>query len=188
MAALRKKYQGRADIVSKADSSPVASEPPVRTTLPPVDDSPPPEDLSASAQSEPVEQAEKAAIKQRLAELERAESVAQQPDPPQLASEPRPQQISPLEQVLATVPVAARGWLRSHPEYLSDPEKNAEIQHAHLVSVRESGDDEFGPQYYARLEQHLGLSPPQPQRARCHGQPCAGRLRYLRLRIARACR
>ena len=36
MAALRKKYQGRADIApSKADSAPVMSEPPARTSMPP---------------------------------------------------------------------------------------------------------------------------------------------------------
>ena len=165
-----KKYQGRPDIVSKADSSPVMSEPPVRTTMPPVDNSPPPEDLSASAQSEPAEEAAQAAIKQRLAELERAENVSQQPQPPQFASEPQPQ-INPLEQVLATVPVAARGWLRNHPQYLTDPEKNAQIQHAHLVAARETGDAEFGPKYYARLEEHLGLRPPQPQQARPASRP-----------------
>jgi hypothetical protein len=51
--------------------------------LPPVDNSPPPEDLSTSAQSDPVEQAAQGAIKDRLAELENAESISQQPQPPQ---------------------------------------------------------------------------------------------------------
>jgi hypothetical protein len=56
--------------------------------------------------------------------------------------------------------------LRQRPQYLSDPEKNAQIQHAHLVSVRETGDDEFGPHYYERLEHHLGLRPQrQPQQS-----------------------
>ena len=102
-------------------------------------------------------------------------AYAQQPQPPQFAAEPQPQ-INPLEQVLATVPVAARGWLRNHPEYLSDPEKNAQIQHAHLVAARETGDAEFGPKYYARLEQHLGLRPPhQPQQARPASRPAVER-------------
>ena len=62
------------------------------------------------------------------------------------------------------MPEGVRGWLRARPQYLSDPEKNAQIQHAHLVSVRETGDDEFGPHYYERLEHHLGLRPQrQPQ-------------------------
>lgn len=128
MAALRARYRNRPDIVSKADSSPVASEPPVRTTMPPVDNSPPPEDISASAQPDPAEEVAQASIKQRLAELERAENVSKQPEAPQLASEPPPkQQPNPLEQILSTLPLAARGWLRDHPQYLTDPEKNAQI-------------------------------------------------------------
>jgi hypothetical protein len=164
MAALRKKYQDRADIAPKAESVPVASEPPSRSSLPPIDTSPPPEDLSVSAESEPVEQAARSAIQDRLSELERAESVSQEPQPPQFAAEP-PEQ-NPLEEILATMPEGVRGWLRQRPQYLSDPEKNAQIQHAHLVSVRETGDDEFGARYFEGLERNLGLKPqrqPPPQ-------------------------
>jgi len=172
MAALRKRYQGRADIEPrKADSAPVMSEPPSRTSLPPVHDGPPPEDLSVDAQSEPVEKAAQSAIQERLAELERAESVSQEPQPPQFATE---QPLSQLEQALATVPEAARDWLRSHPQYLMDPEKNAHIQHAHLVAARETGDEEFGAHYYERLEHHLGLRPqrqPQPQQTERRAAP-----------------
>jgi hypothetical protein len=165
MASLRAKYKGRADIAPSKDA-PVMSEPPSRTSMPPVDNSPPPEDISVDAQSEPVEQAAQASIKQRLAELERAESVSQEPQRPQFANEPQEQQLSPLEQILATVPEGARGWLRAHPEYLGDPEKNAHIQHAHLVAARETGDEEFGASYYERLEHHLGLRPQrQPQQS-----------------------
>jgi hypothetical protein len=175
MAALRKKYQGRADIEPRKDA-PVMSEPPARTSLPPVDDSPPPEDISVSAHSEPVEKAAQSAIKDRITELERAEAISQEPQPPQFATEEHPQQLSPLEQVLATVPEGARGWLRAHPEYLGDPEKNAQIQHAHLVAARETGDQEFGPHYYERLEHHLGLRPQrQPQQTRAASRPTAPR-------------
>jgi hypothetical protein len=170
MASLRAKYKGRAGIEPSKDA-PVASEPPSRTTLPPIDNSPPPEDLSVSAQSEPVEKAAQAAIKDRLAELERAESVAQEPQHPQFATEQQPQ-LSPLEQVLATVPEGARGWLRAHPEYLGDPEKTAHLQHAHLVAARETGDQDFGARYYDRLEHHLGLRPQrQPQQTRTVSRP-----------------
>jgi hypothetical protein len=170
MAALRKKYQGRADIApSKADSAPVMAEPPARTSMPPVDTSPPPEDI-LSAEPEPVEEAGRAAILQRITELERAEAISQKPQPPQFANEP-PEQ-DPLEQVLATMPEGVRGWLRARPQYLTDPEKNAQIQHAHLVAARESGDAEFGPQYYERLEHHLGLRPQrQPQQTRSVSRP-----------------
>jgi hypothetical protein len=163
MASLRAKYKGRADIAPSKDA-PVMSEPPARTSMPPIDNSPPPPDISVDAQSEPVEQAARAAMKDRITELERAEAISQQPQPPQFASEP--QEPSPLEQILATVPEGARGWLRAHPEYLGDPEKNAQIRHAHLVAARETGDEEFGPHYYERLEHHLGLRPQrQPQQS-----------------------
>jgi hypothetical protein len=162
MAAMRKRYQGRADIAPSKDA-PVMAEPPARSSMPPPDNSPPPEDLSAPTQPEPVEQAAQAAIKDRIVELERAEAISQEPQSPQFAAEP-PEQPSPLEQVLATMPEGIRGWLRQRPQYLADPEKNAQIQHAHLVSVRETGDDEFGARYYERLEHHLGLRPQrQPQ-------------------------
>ena len=154
MAALRKKYQNRTDIVSsKDDGAPVTSHPPSSTTLTPADDSPPPADISTASES-PAEQAAKTAIADRLKEVERAESLSQQtPDHPQFATEPQPEQLSPLEQLLATMPEGAREWLRKHPQYLSDPEKNAHIQHAHLVSNR--------------LERHLGLRPQrQPQQTR----------------------
>jgi hypothetical protein len=161
MAALRKRYQGRADIAPSKDA-PVMAEPPARTDMPPRDTSPPPEDITVDMQAEPVEEAGRAAILQRITELERAEAISQEPQPPQFANEP-PEQ-DPLEQVLATMPEGVRGWLRQRPQYLSDPEKNAQIQHAHLVSVRETGDDEFGARYFAQLESNLGLRPPrQPQ-------------------------
>jgi hypothetical protein len=161
MAALRKRYQGRADIAPSKDA-PVMAEPPARTNMPPRDTSPPPEDITVDVQAEPVEEAGRAAILQRITELERAEAISQEPQAPKFATEP-PEQ-DPLEQVLATMPEGVRGWLRARPQYLTDPEKNAQIQHAHLVAARESGDDEFGSQYYERLEHHLGLRPQrQPQ-------------------------
>ncbi len=70
MAAMRKRYQGRADIAPSKDA-PVTAEPPARSSMPPADNSPPPEDLSAPTQPEPVEQAAQAAIKDRIVELER---------------------------------------------------------------------------------------------------------------------
>src|SRR4051794_20942817 len=179
MAALRKKYQGRADIEPRKDE-PVMSEPPSRTTLPPIDDSPPPPDLSASAEAEPVEKAAQSAIQERLSELERAENgLSQQPEPPKFAAEDDPLP-SPLEQVLAGVPEGARGWLREHPEYLTNPEKTAHIQHAHLVAARETGDEDFGPRYYDRLEHHLGLRPqrqPQTQQSRPATRPATSQQR-----------
>jgi hypothetical protein len=171
MAAMRKRYQGRADIApSKADSAPVMSEPPARTRMPPRDTSPPPEDITVDVQAEPVEEAGRAAILQRITELERAEAISQESQPPQFAAEP--QEPNPLEEILAMMPEGVRGWLRQRPQYLSDPEMNAQIQHAHLVSVRETGDEDFGARYFEQLESHLGLRPQRrPQQTRTPSSP-----------------
>ena len=96
------------------------SEPPARTSMPPRDTSPPPEDLSVS-ESEPVEEAGRAAILDRITELERAEAISQEPQPPQFATEP-PEQ-DPLEQVLATMPEGVRGWLRARSAVSTRPRK-----------------------------------------------------------------
>jgi hypothetical protein len=119
-----------------------------------------------------VEQAAQAAIKDRITELERAEAISsQEPQAPKFATEP-PQERDPLEQILATVPEGARGWLREHSEYLGDPEQTARLQYSHLVAARETGDQDFGDRYYERLEHHLGLRPQrQPQQTRSVSRP-----------------
>ena len=133
MAALRKKYQGRG-LEDDGKTAPSVSVPPsAGAHLPPIDDSPRPADLAP--ETDAAEEAAQSAIKQRLAELEQAEAFTQQ-EQPQFATEPQPQQPSPLEQALAAAPEAARGWLRSHSEYLTDPEQNAHLQSAHSPGVR----------------------------------------------------
>ena len=160
MAALRKKYQGRG-LEDDGKTAPSVSVPPsAGAQLPPIDDSPRPADLAP--ETDAAEEAAQSAIKQRLAELEQAEALTQ-PEPPQFATEPQPQQPSPLEQALAAAPEAARGWLRSHSEYLTDPEQNAHLQSAHWVARGETGE-EYTPRYFRAVEVHLGLrdeTPPQ---------------------------
>jgi hypothetical protein len=93
-------------------------------------------------------------MRQRLAELERAETVQRQAvSHPQLATEPP---HDPLEAALAPFPDTAKEWLRAHREILSDPRANAALQHFHYVAKEESGE-EYSPAYFERLEHHLGL-------------------------------
>jgi hypothetical protein len=98
--------------------------------------------------------------KQRLAEMERAENlqreVAQQH--PQFATEPQEPQAPSAEQIIASsgLPENAKDWLRAHPEYVSDPVKNAQMQRMHYVAEHQAGS-EFTERYFDRMEILLGL-------------------------------
>jgi hypothetical protein len=154
MASFRKKY---------AETSPRQDEPPV--TVPPTGAAKPPEPVAEPKLPEPIvetspaEEAGKAALRQRLQEMEHAEQLNRQaPQQPQYATEPPPQQQpqDPLEAFLASVPESTANWLRAHPEYMTDQRKNAALQHFHWVARDEAGE-EFTPRYIERLEHHLGL-------------------------------
>lgn len=54
------------------------------------------------------------------------------------------------------IPDTAKRWLRAHPEFLTDPRKNAKIQSLHWDVVDE-GHEPFSDAYYASLETHLGM-------------------------------
>lgn len=153
MAALRKRYQER--VFNKRDDGPPVTAPPsAGAQLPPkVESEKPPEPATES----PADIAAKEALKQRVAEMENAErlvraAVQQQP----VASEPQ-QPADPIEAVLANSPLPdkAKAWLRAHPEYLTDQEKNAALQYHHWQARREA--EEFSDGYYSAMERLLGL-------------------------------
>jgi hypothetical protein len=62
-----------------------------------------------------------------------------------------------FESAISALPDSAKTWLRSHPEYITDPAKNGDIQYYHQKVVREEGKTQFSPEYYESLETHLGL-------------------------------
>src|SRR5436190_2373851 len=170
MASLRRKYQ-TAEIPSDNNNNTaptVASAPVTAAVPPPAAETKPPE---KPVESNPVDEAAKSALKARLQEMERAETLAHQQQPQQgehrLAAEPPQQQQSPadqLEQAIAAMPERVKRWYRAHPEYLADPEKAAQIQYCHHVAARETGE-QFTDPYYARMEQMLGFNrQQQPQR------------------------
>lgn len=77
------------------------------------------------------------------------------------AKEPPPKKAEPvLDDPLGlertNLPLTAKTWLRKHPEYLTNPRKNAKIQSLHWDVVDE-GHEPFSDAYYESLEQHLGL-------------------------------
>jgi hypothetical protein len=149
--------------VEEGRNAPPVSVPPTEAAkLPePVADAKPPEPM---AESTPADEAGRAALKQRLKEMENAElltrAAVSHPQPPPQLQEPQGPQ-NPVEAFLAKVPEATRNWLRAHPEYMNDPRKNAALQHFHWIAKDETGE-EFTPRYIERIEHHLGMRRPQP--------------------------
>jgi len=68
--------------------------------------------------------------------------------------EPKPQQQDALDST--ALPPLAKTWLREHPEYLHNPEKNAEIQYLHWKVVAE-GLQPYSQPYFERMEERLGM-------------------------------
>jgi len=170
MASLRRKYQTHFESPGSKDA-PVSSPPDVTAAeLPePVADAKPPEQPSTES---PADVAASTALKSRLAEMERAAQLSQQPQPPQHAAEPPPigvegrqapqePQEPTLEQMIAHLPPRVQRWYRAHPEFLTDPEKAAQIQYCHHVARREVGEEMTEP-YFDRMEQMLCLRQQPP--------------------------
>jgi hypothetical protein len=165
LASLRKKYQGR---VEMPEAGPVTAPPPSETVAappPPAADAPKqmePLEPVTETKPDPVSEAAQSAIKQRLAEVERAQSYHREAPPQeQFATEPEPQQPTPeqiIEHTLAqtNLPESMQNWLRQRPEYLFDLEKNSALQHFHWQASREA--EQFSDGYYAALESKLGLA------------------------------
>jgi len=154
----RKKYSTHIEVGPRQDEPPVSAPPEITAAeLPPAAE---PKPIEQPETESPVEKAARNELKKRLEEMERAEGL-QRRQPPQRAAEPQqPQEpIDPIEFVLANsgLPEGAKAWLRKHPEYVLDPEKNAELQHFHYKARREAGS-EFDDGYYGVLERHLGIA------------------------------
>ena len=158
MASLRKKYSTHIESPRDADApvmSPPAADPPPAVETKPVE---------PMVESSPAEEAAQNALRQRLKEMENAEALQRQQQQPQHAEEPQQQEpVDPVEFVLVNsgLPERAKVWLRKHPEFVLDQEKNAELQHFHFKARREAGS-EFDDGYYGALERYLGLQHTQP--------------------------
>jgi hypothetical protein len=153
VASLRKRYQERFQDRRDEELPPVttAREAPQVAALPPATDKPAAEPLAI--ETSPADQA---ALRSRIAEIERAEELARQAQPqqqsqPQYATEP-PQ---------TEVPIAVQRWLHANPKYQSDPVAQAELNVASLKCRRDGvmWDDE---NFIPALERHLGNGHAKP--------------------------
>jgi hypothetical protein len=152
MSSIRKKYRPEnADTqdapVQTAPSGVVERQSPSATDK--ADAPLPPE---RPVESDPVREAEQAAIKQRIAEMDRAEGLVREhvQRQPQFATErPKPQQAPAM-------PAHVQAWIDSHPEYFRDHVKHAELALATAKCTRDGlGWDHA--EFVPTVERHLGL-------------------------------
>jgi hypothetical protein len=154
MAQYRPKYQSR---IESGDAPPVTTMPVQGAEPPPAADTKPSEPPAET--ESPAEQAGKLALKQRLAEMERAEAITREAvSHPQFATEPQEPQQPTTEEIIAAsgLPDRAKAWLRERPEYVTDPVQNARLQKLHAVAEHQAGG-EWTPEYFDRMEILLGL-------------------------------
>src|SRR5262249_33749510 len=127
------------------------------------------------------EQAAKSAIQERLEEMDRAQELQREPPPQEPLADPEPLEPDDvLERLLAQVPEDGKRWFREHSEYLFEPVKIQAAQHFHNVTMAELGaGKEFSPEYFRRMEFHLGLrqpeAEPQPEPQPQQGERLNGR-------------
>jgi hypothetical protein len=88
-------------------------------------------------------------VRDALGAIERAEQMQRE------MAQPRP--APDFESQIAQLPDDAKAWLRAHPDYWTDKQKNRQLTglHGYLVDTR--GLAPFSEQYFDRLESELGL-------------------------------
>jgi hypothetical protein len=151
MASLRKRYR---ESVDNKDAPPVQTAPSgvVERQSPVTDNQEPAEAPERPAESEAVRKAEQDAIKQRIAEMDRAEGLVREnvQRQPQFATErPKPQQAPAM-------PAHVQVWIDSHPEYFRDHVKHAELALATAKCTRDGlGWDNAD--FVPTVERYLGL-------------------------------
>jgi hypothetical protein len=155
--ALRK-YKDDVEIAETAEAAPSVAETAAAVTATP--------DEQSETKPSQAQEAAGAAIRERLAEAERATRITP-PNPqqaPQPAIEERPQQPT-AEDIISKsgLPERAQCWLREHSDYVTDPVKNQTLIALHSVAVRQSGA-EWTDGYFARMDELLGhKQAPRPQ-------------------------
>jgi len=70
-------------------------------------------------------------------------------------------QLPTVEEIISNAPLPerAKAWLRDHPEYITDPERNARLQEMHHVAKYHAGE-EYTDSYFDKMEALLGLGSP----------------------------
>jgi hypothetical protein len=101
---------------------------------------PPQPTSQAPVVDDPAGDAERAALRARIGELQAAERAQAQ------QQQPRPQ-----------LPPAVQAWIAQHPEFISDPERHLELQLAH-TRLAKAGIGIDNPGYLSAIEQRLELN------------------------------
>lgn len=171
MASYRSKYRQQFEGYDKGDAPPVLSQP-MKSAEPAAEAAPPPE---PPVNTDPGRDAGNSAIRRRLEELDKAEEIRREPQPaqePPRVEDPVAKQQPSVQDIIATtaVPEAAKAWLRAHPDYITDPTKNAQLIKMHNVAEYQAGG-EFTPAYFDRMEILLGLKSESPRPAAPQRQP-----------------
>src|SRR5262249_46930399 len=97
------------------------------------------------------------------------EAAAKAPPPQQ---QPQQRQAPTFEQQIAGLPQPAQQWLRNHPEFMTDPAKNREIQLTHGYLVDRKKITAFSDAYFEALDQEFGFSrQAEPERQEPAPQP-----------------
>src|SRR5262245_15772139 len=149
MASVRRKYQSQ---LTAKDEPVVAATPQVAAEPPPAVDARPPEPITTES---PADVAAKNALRDRLREMEQAETIVREATTAQQQEPQQPQQLT-LEQQIAHLPERIQQWCKTDPRLATDPERIAQAQYCHHVARREVGE-EFTDTYYDRMEEMLGL-------------------------------
>jgi hypothetical protein len=175
MSSLRKRYS---PVSAERDSLPVAATPVAAAEPPPAAEAPKPLEELAPEKS-PSDEAANNAIKARLAEMNRAETLQRAPAVQHfersVESRPAEPAADPVEAAIATLPPRVQGWYRNNPSLLINPEQVARVQYAHWVAKRETGE-ELTDKYFDRMEAFLGLRQNAPKPAtNGHSAPAAPR-------------
>lgn len=74
------------------------------------------------------------------------------------AEAPQIIQLDPVEALARTLSPASADWVRRHPEYATDPRKNAKMIAAHNYATINKELTPDTPAYFALVEQELGIS------------------------------
>lgn len=93
-----------------------------------------------------------------LARLEDGKTALEE-ETKRIETAPKPQPINdPVEIALqsSNMPASGKNWIRAHPEYITNPKKNAKINSLHF-DVIDEGHEPYSPEYIESMETHLGM-------------------------------
>lgn len=97
----------------------------------------------------------------RIGRLEeaKADMEARRESGKQERTQPRQEQLDPVEAFARTRTAASAEWIRAHPDYVTDVRKNTKLSAAHF-DAEDKGLTVDTPEYFEHIEQYVGLKQP----------------------------